>query len=532
MTILAWPRIISLNIRLENGPPAVTFKSFSLTPLLLLSIVPLRAGAQTISAASCSESAVSAALNSISANGTTVVVPSGSCTWTAALNFATSYTFTLSGQSAVATTDALGNPATFTDATEIIDGQPGTGGNNPILSVTLNGTSSQVVRVTGLTIKGGNVVYNADLVIGGSSGQARLDHSHFININDLAVAMYEPMTGVADHNLFDVPNGNVYNGIRVYNIGGDGYGDAPWTVGPGLGTSAAIFFENNTFNNGFMNDCALGGVYVARYNSFNVLTANENIGIQSHALGSQPRGRGCRAWEVYGNSIGGGGGSIVSSAEFQTAGTGVVWGNTVTNTSHDIVFDSDRDNSNTYSQSAPPNGWGFCGTAQTGTASSWDQNTTSSGYACMDDIGRGQGDSVSGYWPSVQNDTEPGAYTGNWVHQVSQPVYIFDESCGCSSTLVSVGSSENNIAANRDYYAPAAPFDGATGTGYGSYSAIPSTCTAGVAYWATDQSTLYQCSPTNTWTKFYSPYTYPHPLTGSGSAQVPAAPVSLKAVAQ
>jgi hypothetical protein len=66
----------------------------------------------------------------------------------------------------------------------------------------------------------------------------------------------------------------------------------------------------------------------------------------------------------------------------------------------------------------------------------------------------------------------------------------------------------------------------------GTLAAIPGTCTVGQGYWATNQScsnltgmvgahpstpisgTLYKCTATNTWTEFYTPYAYPHPLRG------------------
>ena len=84
---------------------------------------------------------------------------------------------------------------------------------------------------------------------------------------------------------------------------------------------------------------------------------------------------------------------------------------------------------------------------------------------------------------------------------------------------------------NVDYYqqfgANGEPgsFDGTRGVGQGLLAARPATCTAGaepntngVGYWATDTNTLYVCNPTNTWTAYYTPYTYPHPLTTGGTS--------------
>ena len=493
------------------------------------------ASAQVINAASCSQSDVQSALHNIAASGTTVNIPSGNCTWSGNLNFSTSYSFTLKGQSTVTASDSHGNPTSFNDSTLVTDGQGGTGGNNPILSISLTGSSTQVVRVTGISIRGGNVVWNAELTLQGNTGQARLDHNHFIDTNSLSVSMYEPMTGVADHNLFDVPAGDLYNGIRVYNTGGAGYGDTPWTEPAEYGTSSFIFIENNTFNNGFINDCEDGGRFVIRYNTLNVTTTSGNIGLQTHATGSQPRGRGCRSWEVYNNWIGGGGGTVQFAAGFITSGSGMWWNNSVTNSGFDVSLVSDRDGV-AYSQASAPNGWGNCGSSKSGSGSNWDGNTTSGGYPCIDQIGRGKGDALSGYWPNVQNDTKPGVYSGAWPHQALEPVYIWMENFS-GSTLVTVNSPENNIQANRDYYASVGSFNGTTGTGYGSLASRPSSCTAGpggntpgVGYWATDQNTLYVCSATNTWTSYYKPYTYPHPLisgSGSGSGSTPGAPTGL-----
>jgi hypothetical protein len=56
-----------------------------------------------------------------------------------------------------------------------------------------------------------------------------------------------------------------------------------------------------------------------------------------------------------------------------------------------------------------------------------------------------------------------------------------------------------------EHYATAA-----TGT------SLPVSCTSGQDwFWRTDESKLYRCSATNTWTLNYQPAAYPHPLTGT-----------------
>lgn len=66
------------------------------------------------------------------------------------------------------------------------------------------------------------------------------------------------------------------------------------------------------------------------------------------------------------------------------------------------------------------------------------------------------------------------------------------------------------------------------GMGHGTLTNRPTTCTAGVGYWATDQGhwntfdsskegVLYICTATDAWTLSYTPYSYPHPLIAGGS---------------
>lgn len=138
----------------------------------------------------------------------------------------------------------------------------------------------------------------------------------------------------------------------------------------------------------------------------------------------------------------------------------------------------------------------------------------SGGYPCRDQTGLGPG-------------------------QISQPIYVWNNSCllnggGCVSgqqqvQSYSLGNScgfgiNNYLLENRDFYnykTSGCSGTQSTGVCEGPLTARASNCTTGVAYFATDvgpQGTLYQCSSTNTWRSYYTPYTYPHPLQGPNTS--------------
>ena len=150
-------------------------------------------------------------------------------------------------------------------------------------------------------------------------------------------------------------------------------------------------------------------------------------------------------------------------------------------------------------------------------ASNYDENTSSAGnyhgWPCRDQIGRGK-------------------------NQGSYPLYSWNNcrtALGCAvgdqATITVAGGggtdyTASQIIANRDFYQMVAGFNGTTGVGQGTLAARPATCSVNVdtgkgpAYWATDQNRLYQCSGTNTWTLYYAPFAYPHPLVGVAAAAV------------
>jgi hypothetical protein len=563
------------NIRPFLSSKVVTKTMSKFGWILLFCALAPAARAATYNAASCNLSDVQTAINSESAhpaNGDVIVIPAGTCTWNSTLPpFNPSVSVTIQGQTTVS--GNCGAPPTFTsactatDTTVIVDGR--SGGGSPLMTLQPQPGSAEL-RLTGVSFNMNNETdYNGVLAMGGSATnvQIRLDHCHFYNLATVAVILYQPAAyGVVDHNVVDVPGGNTFNGFRVYGSDGEGYGF--WNQATGFGGAAFTFIENNTFNNGFPNDCNAGAKYVFRYN---VMNSMGNSSVQSHAVGSalNPPLLGCRAWEVYANyladSESGGG----FSAEFQTSGTGLSWNNTVVGFNHVLDLVSDRDNGSTnYAQNPPPAGWGYCGNSQTGTASSWDGNVNSNGsngWPCLSQPGRGQGDLLGGSAFPTICDLTLGCLvqSGVWPKQNLEPVYSWAESftgAGNGSSLILVQSPNNNIQANRDYYVQAgnsaqtsatSPFNGSTGTGWGTLSDRPNTCAAGpggsagasptgsygVAYFATDANAgigeLYVCTSASTWTAVYQPYAYPHPLVGgSQTSGSPAPPSNLTASVQ
>jgi hypothetical protein len=154
---------------------------------------------------------------------------------------------------------------------------------------------------------------------------------------------------------------------------------------------------------------------------------------------------------------------------------------------------------------------------------------------CIDQPGRGAGTYLSGTTP---------ASTG-WVNEPLDPIYQWaDFSTGGANVNAPIESNSGKVIANRDYYAQVSgiqtsatsPFNGSSGTGWGTLANRPTTCTTGVGYAeysGSDFVQLDKCTSTNTWTNgVYSTYVYPHPLESNGGGTgTPSAPANLKGTA-
>ena len=509
----------------------------------------------TCTAATPGQSDVLAALPSPSNTNPTVTVniPGGTGVWTSPpgqLTYtvpAAVTTLIIQGQTTVNCTGTAGTntyACTATDATII---QDNIAANFGVIQINGSGSaSSPLIRVTGLTMQngsGGNKFQGLLLFYSNSaSSQIRVDHNHFnlttgTSGTGWAGRLNGPFVGVMDHNVFDnaspTNTGSVAQGFMNSNTLNDslGFGDGSWAFPTGFGTSNFMFYENNVFNGGLFGDCVSGGKFVSRYNTFNS-DSKSSSWVHNHGTAqNNGRTRSCRAFEAYNNYFNAAttGSVMIGDA----GGTGLVWGNTVSRiSSAPFIAVGDERNDGGHSQSPTPGEWGYCGIGTlnpSGPTSNWDGNVDSTGRACLDGIGRGQGiQALNGAnFPSALNST-----TGTiaWPQEYLEPVYAWMNTL-LGSPALSIASPAT--AQNRDVYVDNASFNGTTGTGFGTHAARLALggCTAGpggaygasptgsygVFFYETDTSTGWVCTATNTWTQTYAPYTYPYPGTGGGT---------------
>jgi len=334
-----------------------------------------------------------------------------------------------------------------------------------------------------------------------------------------------------------------------------------------LGSNHSTYFEDNTCNVANVADACIdtwmGGSTVFRFN-----TSSYNIGFHGADSGL----RGPRQLEIYRNKFGAPGATQSVAMNFR-GGPTLVFDNAFTSS----TFTWPTSLTMTLQRSVGTYGAvGICNGSNTydgnlGTGSvpvNGTQSDGNKGWPCLDQTGWN--------FPSVSPDGAHAVYypayiwnnTRNAVQMTvsknDQPVPSCSPSCGTWTSTY--------VVADRDYYAgsfavqttSSSPFDGTTGVGYGTLARRPATCTTnttvnaqaatlgggtgGVGYWATDQGSwntsgsdssfnpsgvagedgiFYKCTATNTWTTYFTPYAYPHPLQGSAPA-IPSAPTGLR----
>ena len=421
-------------------------------------------------AASCSSSDVQAAVDE-SSDGEEVLIPPGSCTYT------TSVGVQITNKGIVITGAGIG-------VTNITNGIAA--GRN--FQANLQSGDPTFV-LTGITFNGNGLDTGSQPLIsmnGGGLDAFRLHGLNFTDMQGTSISVNQSgleVSGLIDNNTLQMNSGAGDKSIRLF--GADGEDSAPFARGLELGSEKFIFIEDNTFNYAGGEDGALdafgGARYVFRHNTVN----ETDVG---HHGADSGNFRGVHSCEIYENVMGKTSAGDILALSYRSA-TGVAFNNTFTGNYSNIGLSNFRSRQ----QDFPP--WGQCNGS-----SSWDENQSGeSGYACLDQIGHTFTESSGG-------------------SNILNPLYLWSNSLDGSpmGVVVTEASMENHIKPDRDYYVEDAAFNGTSGIGVGLLSARPATCTPDVGYWATDENKLYRCTSTDTWTLYYEPFTYPHPLQGAG----------------
>jgi hypothetical protein len=511
----------------------------------------------TYTAASCKQSDVNAVINGpthTAVNGDTIIIPTtGSpCTWTSGI--------TISGVGI----DITGTGTPNTGGGTVGAGTPSTtlidNASAPLFTFT-GLTSGETAKVELLTMSAsgaGSFSIPAAITFLGTCttgspycASVRVDNLTFTTGTWESALLYgfvavDDVFGVIDHNTANEATGAgtpVMMSVNYSAWQGVGeWGDNSFASADSFGTAQAMYLENNSIAGvrgsdvpgGLGSDTNWGGGrYVCRFNSFDNMAAGICPG---HGTAWTGRPRGQRQVEVYYNNMTVGNGSCTGMTNL-LGGTARFLSNSVSDAGAGCQEFVGMDIPRFEKNSGP---WNSCDGTQP-----WDQSPWSSTTACLDQPGSRAGLLYSTDDPPTMASS-PGTACSTagqcWLNPMLDPVYEAGDvmtagSLGSPITIVSSGAS-TRVLANRDYYAEVSqsvqtsatsPFNGTTGTGYGTLALRPTTCTPYVGYWAIDQGTwntynssqegeLFICTATNAWTMGYEPYTYPHPLTAGGTS--------------
>lgn len=470
--------------------------------IAILLLCALEAQADTHISATCSQTDVQSAI-SAAVDGDTVSLPSNTtCTWSSAVSFGNKNITLMSN-----------------GTTTLIDGLASHPFNTAMITIA---SQNKYFRITGLNlVQGANASGYGLIFSSGTTTQFRIDHNTFKDASPGCSRFFwiTGVYGLIDHNTLNVTQCSA----GVQGITTNGNGDSDWLKPLTLGTTNAIYIENNTFNFSHLNDGAMDSYSGSRVVFRNNTVIGTNLGWHGYDSGGH---RSPHSYEIYNNVFTSPSYSIFVGLN-NRGGTGVVYSNTWdANYQADMYLSYYRSccdsayyesiginnpsaycSSNVYNPiltgyvtdaTTTPHGYGRCN----GT-NPLDQNGDATGYPCKDQIGFSTIDTSGTEYsmPLYQWLNTRGGSAASFINNTSN---VF----GCSSPSMS-----DHVKVNRDYYNYTAAFDGTVGTGSGLLSSRPATCTTGVGYWATDQNKLYKCTATNTWTAYYQPFTYPYPLT-------------------
>jgi len=270
--------------------------------LTLVMLLSLSAAAATINANSCSNTDVQNAINSAS-NGDTVLVPSGSCSWTSV---------TTSGSVGITLQGGSGGTTSISFSNSVYG------------ALDIAATSNTLTRLTGFTFTTGGVngAYPIEVDSTPSSYLVEIDHNTF---TDSTTSTFIGTTGngpvLITTNTFT--DGGASE--QIHNIAYGASSTTGWTNDLTPGSANAVYIENNTFNNTDNSViCSIvesyyGGRTVIRYNQIHFCQIDQHG--TAGAIGT-------RWWEIYNNTFYPGGLNQCCIITLR-GGSGVVFNNSV-----------------------------------------------------------------------------------------------------------------------------------------------------------------------------------------------------------